>query len=718
MEKLNFKQIKNYNKQLNETASLNFVEKFKEFKVLVNNVFEQSAVAKAILEIITNNYTMDEIIQSAKEYMFVPLYNCICYLIMENNCYSDYTNRILKEVEYVFHPDGDISEFLESSLEEICKEQSLMPSFSGSMIEGDTVGPDLYKALAMLSVAANVNDNQRNVEKIIDLFLYLIELTQLSMSTFNSFAFNYVCNYETAFKTQYDTVLFLISAHEYFKNNNITVEYHVDGKVKCTRYNFSYISGVEEFSKLTGKLTISKKGFLLEADSGQSYKIDFLSFSKLVFENSNERSQRLHIKAIDKPNDYNLYPEYMFDDIVLNEEARDLESTKDLHLYGLTDNQIKQITDICSIINDEVDSDYQRKLQDEKDIINHLKKHHKKELVSFIEQFSDELFLSLKCYWILFSYIQQNLFKRKQSDIPRKEFWLEANSKRTQKLTDIIFVDRYDSYLKTDYPEMKLSSFDTQFCDNVLNNFSQLGEYLAPSIETKANNLDFIDPFFIVWEALFEIVIQYYHDYCIETLGFGDFNGYYDRMIDYMFNNDLTSPKDIMAATYYEILENDLDDSVSNIYERILDEIDNREQRSSLSNFAKALNNSTPNTNKKSIFDVDLMSGLEFEQFVADLFERKGYKVKVTKASGDQGIDVIAEKSGTKIGIQAKCYSGTVGNSAIQEAVAGKQFYLCDKAMVITNNYFTPSAIELAAANDVVLWNRDLLSKNMSDLSN
>lgn len=119
---------------------------------------------------------------------------------------------------------------------------------------------------------------------------------------------------------------------------------------------------------------------------------------------------------------------------------------------------------------------------------------------------------------------------------------------------------------------------------------------------------------------------------------------------------------------------------------------------------------------KYTIDDVDLMNGAEFEEFVGLLFKKMGYSAQVTKQSGDQGLDVIASKNGTKIGIQAKCYSNTVGNSAVQEAVAGKSFYNCDKVIVITNNYFTPAAIELAQSNEVILWNRDMLKEKIKEL--
>jgi len=114
-----------------------------------------------------------------------------------------------------------------------------------------------------------------------------------------------------------------------------------------------------------------------------------------------------------------------------------------------------------------------------------------------------------------------------------------------------------------------------------------------------------------------------------------------------------------------------------------------------------------------SIDDIDIMTGIEFEQFVCELFSKMGYDSKVTKKTGDQGIDVIAEKNNIRVGIQSKCYSGIVGNKAIQEAVAGKGFYKCDKVMVISNNFFTNAAIELAKINEVVLWDRNILKEKL-----
>ena len=115
-----------------------------------------------------------------------------------------------------------------------------------------------------------------------------------------------------------------------------------------------------------------------------------------------------------------------------------------------------------------------------------------------------------------------------------------------------------------------------------------------------------------------------------------------------------------------------------------------------------------------TIEDIDKFSGVEFERFVGSLFAEDGYEVEYTQATNDKGIDVIAQRKGKSIGIQCKCYSSTVGLSAVQEAFSGKSYYSLDKAMVITNNYFTKAAIDTAKATGVILWNRDVLKGKVS----
>ena len=97
------------------------------------------------------------------------------------------------------------------------------------------------------------------------------------------------------------------------------------------------------------------------------------------------------------------------------------------------------------------------------------------------------------------------------------------------------------------------------------------------------------------------------------------------------------------------------------------------------------------------------MNGYEFEQFVSYLFTKMGYTTEITKSSGDQGMDIIAEKGGNRVGIQSKCYSSKVTNRAVQEIFTALNHYNCSKGIVVTNNYFTDSAVELAQSNNIIL---------------
>jgi hypothetical protein len=107
--------------------------------------------------------------------------------------------------------------------------------------------------------------------------------------------------------------------------------------------------------------------------------------------------------------------------------------------------------------------------------------------------------------------------------------------------------------------------------------------------------------------------------------------------------------------------------------------------------------------NQLLMIDWRSLRGVEFENFLADVFQALGYAVETTKASGDQGIDLIASKNGKRIGIQAKGYAKSVGNSAVQEAFAGKTHYGCDECVVITNSRFTRGAGELAVSTGCLL---------------
>ncbi|MCF6461459.1 FtsK/SpoIIIE domain-containing protein [Clostridium sp. Cult3] len=108
---------------------------------------------------------------------------------------------------------------------------------------------------------------------------------------------------------------------------------------------------------------------------------------------------------------------------------------------------------------------------------------------------------------------------------------------------------------------------------------------------------------------------------------------------------------------------------------------------------------------------IDGLSGEEFENYLFNLFKNLGYEVESTPASNDYGADLVIAKGAERTVVQAKRYSNTVGISAIQEVVGAKNYYQANKCMVVTTNYFTPNAVELAKTSNVELWDRDVLIK-------
>ena len=105
--------------------------------------------------------------------------------------------------------------------------------------------------------------------------------------------------------------------------------------------------------------------------------------------------------------------------------------------------------------------------------------------------------------------------------------------------------------------------------------------------------------------------------------------------------------------------------------------------------------------------DVKNLSPREFEVWIAELMKRAGYKVFLTKQSGDFGADVIAtDKNGVKIAIQVKLYTNPLGIKCVQEVIGGMIYYKADKGWVMsTTPHYTKAAKELAEKYNIELFN-------------
>ena len=110
-----------------------------------------------------------------------------------------------------------------------------------------------------------------------------------------------------------------------------------------------------------------------------------------------------------------------------------------------------------------------------------------------------------------------------------------------------------------------------------------------------------------------------------------------------------------------------------------------------------------------SMKKIDNMSGTDFEEWLSILYKRHGYTVKLTPATCDFGADLLIKKNGIKTVIQAKRYRRLVGESAIQQVIAAREYYDCDRAMAVTNSHYTEAARKLADKAQVILIDRHLL---------
>jgi hypothetical protein len=171
---------------------------------------------------------------------------------------------------------------------------------------------------------------------------------------------------------------------------------------------------------------------------------------------------------------------------------------------------------------------------------------------------------------------------------------------------------------------------------------------------------------------------------------------------------------DYVAICLYERGIADFRKNIDGLQNKIAEVYDKYLLRRKVANLQRRMD-STGHTARVSIDLIDELSGVDFENFLAVLFRRLGYRVETTKTTGDQGVDLLLYKNNECVAVQAKCYQSSVGNDAVQQVVAGMKYYKADKSMVVTNSYYTEGARQLAERTNTILWDREKL-KDMINL--
>lgn len=105
------------------------------------------------------------------------------------------------------------------------------------------------------------------------------------------------------------------------------------------------------------------------------------------------------------------------------------------------------------------------------------------------------------------------------------------------------------------------------------------------------------------------------------------------------------------------------------------------------------------------------LRGTKFERALANLYKKMGYSVQQTKASGDEGIDLILSKEDKTTVVQCKGYAKPIGISAARDLYGTMIHCKADSAVLacpagftkVVENFVTDKPIQLISADDLVM---------------
>lgn len=105
-----------------------------------------------------------------------------------------------------------------------------------------------------------------------------------------------------------------------------------------------------------------------------------------------------------------------------------------------------------------------------------------------------------------------------------------------------------------------------------------------------------------------------------------------------------------------------------------------------------------------------------FEEYIGDLIEALGYqRVNIRGASGDQGIDILAEKDGERVAIQCKRYKGMVGPHAVRELMGAMGSADAQRGLLITTGVFSIQAEKMVGEAQIEMIDGNKLMEMIAE---
>ena len=83
------------------------------------------------------------------------------------------------------------------------------------------------------------------------------------------------------------------------------------------------------------------------------------------------------------------------------------------------------------------------------------------------------------------------------------------------------------------------------------------------------------------------------------------------------------------------------------------------------------------------------LTGWQFEVEVGKLFKKLGYKVELTGASGDKGVDIVLKKDAKTTIVQCKAHKKPVGPAVVRELYGTMMASGVDSAILVSSGGFT-----------------------------
>ena len=109
---------------------------------------------------------------------------------------------------------------------------------------------------------------------------------------------------------------------------------------------------------------------------------------------------------------------------------------------------------------------------------------------------------------------------------------------------------------------------------------------------------------------------------------------------------------------------------------------------------------------------ISKMDHTQFVIYIARLFSRKGYQVRLTPVVDNYGIDLVVEKMGVTIAVGCLLTNKVLCKDDIVGVRYGKDHYHVQNCMVLTNMYFDRTALDYAREEKMSLVDRNILAED------